>query len=733
MPVFKNILFPTAISYGSTGGPKFKTTIFGPDSGYENVSADWEDLRCEFDVSEALKTGQQMRELLAFFCAVAKGRAYGFRYKDWEDFSFAQQVIGFGDGSTTIFPVFKTYTFTDPGSGATRTYNRPLSKLAWNTLAGITVDGVTQIEGADYWISYNSGKITFTGAPPAYAEIKIGYGEFHVPVRFDTDDFNAAHNYFDTLSMNSLQLVEVRDWVVAMTGGRALDDYQGEENPSFGQVDGVHFDGSTWLETSSLTAPDSGKVTVAFWFKLGQYDGQSGGRYFFAADNGNALALTDASAAISLAEFINDATTVSIQGDTGSPCDKNTWHHFLCSADVTVDPNLLAIYIDGFEVTGSLFQGGINGPLLFNGRGFTVGDFFGDSGRTNALIGDMADFWFAANVSLLNEGGKISQGYRNRFVFAGCPIFLGDDGSRPTGTAPDVFLHRAPNAPASNFAANLGTGGSLALTGTLTDSDFGPPLAPAVFPYAGAGVAFDGSSKLFNSALVADDSYLCSFSFWFRPRYPNDFASFPPITASNGGLIAFNIGGTEVNIINIGNSAHYLNVFLGTDDGTSSVSTAQTLITTPTNGWRHVVGTVDFPLGILKVYMDGREFHTETFTGPGDGNMSFSGKSLTIGNDGISGLFTGDLAEVWIAPGQTLLTGSVIAPETLAKFIDLDRLVAVDLGDDGSAPTTVSPAVYLRRLTTEAPEAFVTNRGTGGTFALTGSLTSTAVKPQAGF
>lgn len=208
---FHEVLFPTGISYGSGGGPKFKTTVFEADSGYEQRNIDWTMTRAEYDVSQGIKTQDQMDELTNFFYA-RWGRAYGFRFKDWNDYQIKQQLIGIGDGTTTSFQVIKTYISAQTESGETHTYTRDITKLNWSTVAGVTVGVSLKVEGTDYTVDYTTGIITFVSAPPADAQVKIGAAEFHVPVRFDTDQLNTTHEFWNTQSWSSIPLVEVRDW-----------------------------------------------------------------------------------------------------------------------------------------------------------------------------------------------------------------------------------------------------------------------------------------------------------------------------------------------------------------------------------------------------------------------------------------------------------------------------------------------------------------------------------------
>lgn len=222
MAAFHEILFPETISYGSSGGPKFKTTIFTADSGYEQRNIDWSNQRAEYDVSHGIKNQSDMDILTAFFYA-RRGRAYGFRFKDWNDYSITAQQIATGDGATTVFQIVKTYRSAQTESGETDIYTRKLTKIAWNTLAGVTVGGVVVTQSADpitgqkWTLDVNTGLITFQNAPANGAAIIIGTAQFHVPVRFDTDHLDVTQEFWNTASWPNIALIEVRDWGQALS------------------------------------------------------------------------------------------------------------------------------------------------------------------------------------------------------------------------------------------------------------------------------------------------------------------------------------------------------------------------------------------------------------------------------------------------------------------------------------------------------------------------------------
>ena len=66
---------------------------------------------------------------------------------------------------------------------------------------------------------------------------------------------------------------------------------------------------------------------------------------------------------------------------------------------------------------------------------------------------------------------------------------------------------------------------------------------------------------------------------------------------------------------------------------------------------------------------------------------------------------------------------------TRRKFVGEDFNSTVDLGDNGELVTGSSPIVYFSRRGSDTPDDFVTNKGTGGGFTLTGSLEACAEEP----
>lgn len=198
---FHEILFPEDISYGSAGGPGFNTSIIELTSGHEQRNINWSEERASYDAQHGVKTRAQMEELLDFFYA-RRGKAYGFRFKDWADFQLVNETIALGDGATLEFQVIKTY---EPDGYP---FVRKIRKLNPNSIV-VRINGAIQDQPDDCTVDNDTGKITFVVAPAVDDVISVD-GEFHVPVRFDTDEMKITHDQWETMSWPSIPLVEIK-------------------------------------------------------------------------------------------------------------------------------------------------------------------------------------------------------------------------------------------------------------------------------------------------------------------------------------------------------------------------------------------------------------------------------------------------------------------------------------------------------------------------------------------
>ncbi len=197
---FAEIQFPPDISYGSSGGPVYSTDIVETFNGHEQRNINWQLPRAKYNVAHGVKKQAQMEALIEFFHA-RRGRAIGFRFKDWLDYKANNQQIGTGDDATTEFQLVKTY------SNAGQEIIRNISKPVDNDEFKIFLDSIEQTNG--YSVDYVTGIVNFD-TPPNNGAIITANFEFDVPVRFDTDSLDASIDDFGTRSWSDIPLIELR-------------------------------------------------------------------------------------------------------------------------------------------------------------------------------------------------------------------------------------------------------------------------------------------------------------------------------------------------------------------------------------------------------------------------------------------------------------------------------------------------------------------------------------------
>lgn len=193
MPGFHDVSFPDAIARGATGGPEYSTDVVMVASGFEQRNVNWASARDRYDVSTGIRSREQMAEVVAFFRA-RKGRAYGFRFRDWADFEAVDQPLL--EVTPTVWQLAKQYP-----SGAyadLRTITKPVSGTVMVKLNGNVVSPS---------IDHLTGRATF-GSPPA--PIPTASFLFDVPVRFDTDHLQVVSAAYHLQNVQSIPLVEIR-------------------------------------------------------------------------------------------------------------------------------------------------------------------------------------------------------------------------------------------------------------------------------------------------------------------------------------------------------------------------------------------------------------------------------------------------------------------------------------------------------------------------------------------
>ncbi|MAB69010.1 MAG: glycoside hydrolase family 24 [Oceanicaulis sp.] len=199
MSGFHEVQFPPDISYGAFGGPGYSTTVVTTVSGHERRNANWAAARGKWNVAHGLKKRDQVAVLIAFFRA-RRGRAYGFRFKDWTDYQALAQLLGQGDGVTKTFQLVKTYA--SGGEVETRVITKPVPGTV-----KIYRDGVEAVSG--WSVNTATGLVTFTVAPVSGVQVTADF-EFDVPVRFDSDQMDLTIETYQLGSWGQIPVLEIR-------------------------------------------------------------------------------------------------------------------------------------------------------------------------------------------------------------------------------------------------------------------------------------------------------------------------------------------------------------------------------------------------------------------------------------------------------------------------------------------------------------------------------------------
>lgn len=141
--------------------------------------------------------------------------------------------------------------------------------------------------------------------------------------------------------------------------------------------------------------------------------------------------------------------------------------------------------------------------------------------------------------------------------------------------------------------------------------------------------------------------------------------------------------------------------------------------------WYHVLSSWNLATASGTLYVnDVSDIGSPTLT---DDTIDYTMADWGVADSpGTGNPFSGCLAELYFAPGQ-YLDFSLVANRR--KFISASGK-PVHLGTTGSLPTGTAPIVYQHLADAEAVANFATNRGTGGDFAITGTLATCSTSPS---
>lgn len=191
-----DVRLPEDIERGAVGGPGFKTSVITLDNGNESRNSDWAVSRGQWDIGYGIRRRADLQAVIDFFYG-RRGKARGFRFKDWLDFSATAETMGAGSTNTRRV-LQKTY------SPALNPYVRRITLPVVGTIT-VYVDNFAA--DPEDWTLEANGVILFDSDPGG--NVKATF-EFDVPVRFDTDNLPVTLNTYNEGDITNIPILELR-------------------------------------------------------------------------------------------------------------------------------------------------------------------------------------------------------------------------------------------------------------------------------------------------------------------------------------------------------------------------------------------------------------------------------------------------------------------------------------------------------------------------------------------
>lgn len=153
--------FPLDVSQGAVGGPEYRTDVVEVDSGFEQRGVGWSQGRAKYQIEFPLVGDAKIAQLLAWFRAL-KGKAHGFRIRDWTDYLATTSNGRLGQSANATgeaaYQLYKHYTT----EGALEEYRKIVKPVSGSVT--IYRNGIAQTAGVaagNYALDTTTGIVTF--------------------------------------------------------------------------------------------------------------------------------------------------------------------------------------------------------------------------------------------------------------------------------------------------------------------------------------------------------------------------------------------------------------------------------------------------------------------------------------------------------------------------------------------------------------------------------------------
>ena len=189
------------LAWSNVRTPEFRTLIEDSANGLEARTSKWVYPRWRWTLSYPAigqaghQFGDQLRAVVGHFLK-HRGAGDSFLFRDPEDFSVVNQLVGVGNGATKNFQIIRNY-------GG---FIEPIFEVKSGTLA-VRKAGVTQTPTTHY--TEDDGLVQFITAPAVGQEVRVDC-EFYFRVRFDADTQDFENFTYLLHAMREVRLVSVK-------------------------------------------------------------------------------------------------------------------------------------------------------------------------------------------------------------------------------------------------------------------------------------------------------------------------------------------------------------------------------------------------------------------------------------------------------------------------------------------------------------------------------------------
>lgn len=177
LQAFDDVRLPEDIERGVIGGPEYRTTVNRLVNAREQRNSEWDYPLFSSNIGYGVQKREDLETIYAFFHA-RKGRARGFRFRNWLDYKVTTGAVGTIVGEPLERQLIRTYE--DDVNPQIRIVTRPVA----STLK-VYKDMVLT---TDYTLGAK-GVLTFGSDPGVNV---LATFEYDLPVRFDTDKLDVV-------------------------------------------------------------------------------------------------------------------------------------------------------------------------------------------------------------------------------------------------------------------------------------------------------------------------------------------------------------------------------------------------------------------------------------------------------------------------------------------------------------------------------------------------------------